>query len=109
MDVWTLPRTLCLSPGLVTKLVVIPDIGNNYPRSSTRRHPPSGRAGRPLGLQPAVVEVLVMFPARPQPGLDLLLPLVAAQAEDVSVEAESVLQVNMPANVHIVFLVNDVI
>ena len=109
MDVWTLPRTLCLSPGLVTKLVVIPDIDNNYPRSSTRRHPPSGRAGRPLGLQPAVVEVLVMFPARPQPGLDLLLPLVAAQAEDVSVEAESVLQVNMPANVHIVFLVNDVI
>ena len=108
MDVWTLPRTLCLSPGLVTKLVVIPDIDNNYPRSSTR-HPPSGRAGRPLGLQPAVVEVLVMFPARPQPGLDLLLPLVAAQAEDVSVQAESVLQVNMPANVHIVFLVNDVI
>ena len=50
-----------------------------------------------------------MFPARPQPGLDLLLPLVAAQAEDVSVEAESVLQVNMPENVYIVFLVNDVI
>ena len=40
MDVWTLPRTLCLSPGLVTKLVVIPDIGNNYPLTSLLNTPP---------------------------------------------------------------------
>ena len=55
---------------------------------------PSWWTVRPI-LQSPVEAMLIRFPARPQPRLYLLLPLVETQVEDVRVDSEAVLQVHL--------------
>ena len=86
MNVRTLPGGLCSSGQNIVLLMESP-----------------GGTGRSI-LYSSVEEMFLWLPAWSQPFLNQLLPLLAADVENVSVKTKYVVQVHLPATSNIIHL-----